>query len=175
MKNELNELIIDCLGYKDVSEDYIPEVYKKFEDAFEKAMKVRESTVLSDVNTAKKNLEDAKKELELNLITNVLENLEKQVEDMKKADHVLNAPQILVALNMSCVNSTDRLNKITNIKSAVKNDLESLIILARAEIGTASEEKLVELLNITSKAQTALDSEVLDNMVKAYVDLNSLL
>ena len=166
LKDELNELIVECISYKDAEEDYMPNTYNAFDAAFDKAMSVRESSDISTIKTAISNLKTAKNNLKL--INEVLADTKNEVDDMKDATNVSDA------LSMPEQNAEDKLNKIENINTAAKNDLEDLINTARDEISNVSGDSLIELLDATSNAQKALNGS-LSEIVTAYVRLDNAL
>ena len=167
IKDELNELILDFMVYEETSGDYMPETYVAFTKAMDEALKARKETDLAKVRTALEKLKTAKNNLKE--IDVVLKETKTVVTSMNSA------PLLSEVLKMTENTSKDQLDKITAINNAVKSDLNNLITRARAEITTASGEAFVKLLDATSEAQTALDSEVIADMVSAYVKLNALL
>lgn len=178
LKADLDEKILDCMVYEDYSGDYMPLTYSAYKTAMDNAIKARKSTVLSEVQTALDNLVKA---------VDDLREIEDELDDlMIKIDAMKNAPAMSTAINPSHPDySTDKLNRIYNIRRAVKTDLSNLIEEALRVSLSVSGDTRVVLLDATSEAETALNNgskvnvEALSNetvkvMVDAFVKLEAL-
>ncbi|MBQ9314633.1 MAG: S-layer homology domain-containing protein [Clostridia bacterium] len=168
VKDDLNALIVESIDKIESEDDYTPETYAAFEKVYDNARKVSQGT---DLNAIKQALTDLKKAKDaLKLVDDELNDIIKAVEKMKTAKNVAEA------LNMSAQKPSDKLNKINNIKKAVRQDLEDVIQLANAKANEegADGDGSLNIAIGNAKKVLSSNSSTIANLVSAYDNLNSL-